>query len=133
MSTTKVLIVDDARFIRTMLRDLLQEAGTYRIAGEAENGKDAVKEYKSLRPDLVLMDIAMPEMDGIEATREIIKVDPAATVVMCSAMGQEALIVEAIHAGAKDFIVKPFSTNRILTVLAKVLEGNPAVSQPGSV
>ena len=132
MSTTKVLIVDDARFIRTMLRDLLQEAGAYRIAGEAENGKDAIKEYKALRPDLVLMDIAMPKMDGIEATREIIKADPAATVVMCSAMGQEALVVEAIDAGAKDFIVKPFSTNRILTVLAKVLERNSAVSQTGS-
>lgn len=131
MPTTKVLIVDDARFIRTMLRDLLQEAGAYRIAGEAENGMEAIKEYKSLRPDLVLMDIAMPKMDGIEATREIIKADPAATVVMCSAMGQEALVVEAIDAGAKDFIVKPFSTNRILTVLAKVLEGNSSVSQTG--
>ncbi len=92
---------------------------------------EAIKEYKSLRPDLVLMDIAMPKMDGIEATREIIKADPAATVVMCSAMGQEALVVEAIDAGAKDFIVKPFSTNRILTVLAKVLEENSAVSQTG--
>ncbi|MCZ6670547.1 MAG: response regulator [Acidobacteria bacterium] len=119
--TKNVLIVDDTRFIRTMLRDLLQSSGRYRIAAEATNGREAVDQYKSVAPDLVLMDIVMPEMDGIQATVEILREDPSATIVMCSAMGQEALVVEAIHAGAKDFILKPFTEERILTVLRKVL------------
>ena len=124
--TTNVLIVDDARFIRTMLKDLLQSSGTYRIAAEAANGREAVDLYRKVDPDLVLMDIVMPEMDGIQATLEILREDPAATIVMCSAMGQEALVVEAIQAGAKDFILKPFTEERILTVLRTVLTpGDP--------
>jgi two-component system chemotaxis response regulator CheY len=122
----KVLIVDDANFIRTMLRDLLTSSGGFRIAAEAANGREAIDQYRSVSPDLVLMDIVMPEMDGIQATQEILKEDPGATIVMCSAMGQEALVVEAIQAGAKDFILKPFSETRILTVLAKVLGRGPA-------
>ncbi len=120
----RVLIVDDAMFMRSMIKDILNNAsGRYEMVGEASNGREAVARYRELKPDLVTMDIVMPQMDGIEATREILKGDPAAVVVICSAMGQEALVVESISAGAKDFIVKPFTSERVLQVLAKVLPG----------
>ena len=102
-----VLICDDAIFMRTMVGDILQQAG-FEIVGEAETGVQAVEKYRQLRPDLVTMDIVMPDMGGIDAVREITKFDPQAKVLMCSAMGQQALVVEAIQAGAKDFVVKPF-------------------------
>ena len=125
-SRKNILIVDDARFIRTTLRTLLTGSDAFAVAAEATNGREAIDQYRAVRPDLVLMDIVMPEMDGIQATQEILREDPGATIVMCSAMGQEALIVEAIQAGARDFILKPFTEERILTVLQKILHPVPA-------
>ncbi len=119
----KVLVVDDAMFMRAMIRDILVNSGAYEVVGEAANGQEAVEQYKSLSPDLVTMDIVMPQMDGIEATREILKQSPKARVVMCSALGQEALVIESIAAGAKDFIVKPFSAEKVLKVLDSVVAG----------
>jgi two-component system chemotaxis response regulator CheY len=120
----RILIVDDALFMRKMLADILKKEG-FEICGEAENGKEAVDKYNELKPDLVTMDIVMPKMeeiDGIAAVREIIKSDPQAKVVMVSAMGQHALVVEAIQAGAKDFIVKPFQPSRVIEAVKRVLE-----------
>ena len=116
----KILVVDDAIFMRSMIRDIFAR-GPFVIAGEAENGAEAVRLYQGLRPDLTTMDIVMPQMDGITALREIIRIDPAARVVMCSALGQESLIAEAIEAGARDFIVKPFQPGRVLKVVQSVL------------
>lgn len=115
-----VLIVDDAAFMRMMIKDILSKNG-YQVVGEAENGIKAVEKYAELKPDLVIMDITMPEMDGIEAVKRIRAVDPGATIVMCSAMGQQAMVIEAIQAGAKDFIVKPFQPERVLEAVNKVL------------
>jgi two-component system chemotaxis response regulator CheY len=115
-----VLVCDDAIFMRTMITDILNQAG-YDIVGEAESGAQAVQRYRELKPDLVTMDIVMPDMGGIEAVREIIKHDPDAKVLMCSAMGQQALVVEAIQAGAKDFVVKPFQPSRVLEAVQRVL------------
>ena len=99
---SRVLVVDDAAFMRMMVKDILSKNG-YEIVGEAENGMKALEKYQELKPDLVTMDITMPEMDGISAVKEIKKVDPNAKVVMCSAMGQQAMVIEAIQAGARDF------------------------------
>ena len=115
-----VLIVDDAAFMRMMIKDILSKNG-YQVVGEAENGIKAIEKYAELKPDLVIMDITMPEMDGIEAVKRIRAVDPGATIVMCSAMGQQAMVIEAIQAGAKDFIVKPFQPERVLEAVNKVL------------
>src|SRR5690606_10138826 len=115
-----VLICDDAIFMRTVLGDILREAG-FDVVGEAETGREAVEKYRELHPDLVTMDIVMPDMGGIEAVREIIKEDPQARIVMCSAMGQQALVIEAIQAGARDFIVKPFQPARVLEAVQRVL------------
>ena len=119
MSQT-VLVCDDAIFMRTMISDILAQAG-YEIVGEAETGVQAVEQYKQLKPDLVTMDIVMPDLGGIEAVREIVKFDPAARILMCSAMGQQALVVEAIQAGARDFVVKPFQPSRVLEAVQRVL------------
>ena len=116
----KILIVDDAIFMRSMIRDIFARS-PFVIAGEAENGVEAVRLYQELRPDLTTMDIVMPQMDGITALREIMRLDPGAKVVMCSALGQEALIAESIEAGARDFIVKPFQPSRVLKVVQSVL------------
>ena len=107
-----ILICDDAAFMRMMIKDILTKNG-YNIAGEAENGAKAVEKYAELKPDLVLMDITMPEMDGIEALKKIKETDPNAAVIMCSAMGQQAMVIESIQSGAKDFIVKPFQADRV--------------------
>jgi two-component system chemotaxis response regulator CheY len=107
--------------MRSVIRDILQESGRYQIAGEASNGKEAVEKFIQLHPDLVTMDIVMPEIDGIQAVREILNADPAAKIVMCSALGQEPLVIESIAAGARDFIVKPFSAEKVLKVLDQVL------------
>jgi len=115
-----VLVCDDAIFMRTMISDILSQAG-FEIVGEAESGVQAVEKYKVLKPDLVTMDIVMPDMGGIEAVREICKGDPEARILMCSAMGQQALVVEAIQAGAKDFVVKPFQPSRVLEAVQRVL------------
>ncbi len=115
-----VLICDDAIFMRTMVSDILQGAG-FEVVGEAETGVQAVEKYKQLRPDLVTMDIVMPDMGGIDAVREITKFDPKARILMCSAMGQQALVIEAIQAGARDFVVKPFQPSRVLEAVQRVL------------
>lgn len=116
----KVLIVDDAAFMRMMLKDILSKNG-FEVVGEAENGKIAAQMYSELKPDVVTMDITMPEMDGIAAVKEIKGADPSAKVVMVSAMGQQAMVIEAIRAGAADFIVKPFQPDRVLEALGKAL------------
>jgi two-component system chemotaxis response regulator CheY len=115
-----VLVCDDAIFMRTMISDILSQAG-FDVVGEAESGVQAVEKYRQLKPDLVTMDIVMPDMGGIEAVREICKSDPDAKILMCSAMGQQALVVEAIQAGAKDFVVKPFQPSRVLEAVQRVL------------
>jgi two-component system, chemotaxis family, chemotaxis protein CheY len=115
-----VLVCDDAIFMRTMISDILSQAG-FEIVGEAESGLQAVEKFRQLKPDLVTMDIVMPDMGGIEAVREICKGDPDAKILMCSAMGQQALVVEAIQAGAKDFVVKPFQPSRVLEAVQRVL------------
>ena len=115
-----ILICDDAAFMRMMIKDILTKYG-YNVAGEAENGVKAIEKYKEVTPDLVLMDITMPEMDGIQALKEIKKVDAGAKVIMCSAMGQQAMVIESIQAGAKDFIVKPFQADRVLEAVRKVV------------
>ena len=116
-----VLIVDDALFMRMMIKDILSKDG-FEVVGEAENGVEAVKKYAELHPDLVTMDIVMPEMDGIEAVRNIITIDPRARVLMCSAMGQQPLVVEALEAGAKDFIIKPFQPAKVVEAVRKALQ-----------
>jgi two-component system chemotaxis response regulator CheY len=115
-----VLVCDDAIFMRTMITDILTQAG-YEVIGEAESGAQAVEKFRQLRPDLVTMDIVMPDMGGIEAVREICKENPEAKILMCSAMGQQALVVEAIQAGAKDFVVKPFQPSRVLEAVQRLL------------
>ncbi len=119
MSNT-VLVCDDAVFMRTLLADILTQSG-YEVIGEAETGVQAIERYKQLRPDLVTMDIVMPDMGGIDAVREITKFDAEARILMCSAMGQQALVVEAIQAGAKDFVVKPFQPSRVLEAVQRVM------------
>ena len=116
----RVMVVDDALFMRNMLKDIFTKAG-HEVVGEAANGEEAVARYAELKPDLVTMDIVMPMKSGIEALHEIRGADPNACVVMCSALGQDALVVEAVQAGAKDFIVKPFKEERVLDVVRRVL------------
>ena len=116
----RILIVDDAAFMRMMIKDILSKNG-FEVVGEAADGAQAVRKYKEYSPDLVTMDITMPEMDGITALKEIKKVDPQAKVIMCSAMGQQAMVIDAIQAGAKDFIVKPFQADRVLEAISKAL------------
>ncbi len=115
-----ILVVDDAAFMRMMIKDILSKNG-YTVAGEAENGMKAVEKYSELKPDLVLMDITMPEKDGIQALKDIKSMDGNAKVIMCSAMGQQAMVIESIQAGAKDFIVKPFQPDRVLEAVKKVV------------
>ncbi len=120
MSSNTVLVCDDAVFMRTMVSDILSQAG-FTVVGEAENGKQAVEKYQQLKPDLVTMDIIMPEMGGIEAVKKITQMDPGARILMCSAMGQQALVQEALQAGARDFVVKPFQPSRVLEAVQRVL------------
>lgn len=115
-----VLVVDDALFMRTTVKRIL-EGAEYQVVGEAENGSEAVERYSSLKPDVVLMDITMPIMDGIEAAKAIRAQDPSANIVMCTALGQQNLVVEALKAGAKDYIVKPFEPQRVLDGVSKAL------------
>lgn len=120
----RVLIVDDAIFMRKMISDILVENGM-EIVGEADTGAKAVEKYMELRPDLVTMDIIMPEMNGIDAVRKVMEFDSKARIVMCSALGQQALVQEAIAAGAKDFLIKPFNAARVVEVIAKVFNQVP--------
>jgi two-component system chemotaxis response regulator CheY len=117
---TRILIVDDAAFMRMMLSDILVEKG-HKIVGEAKDGEEAIRLYKELRPDLVTMDIVMPEVGGIESIREILKIDPEAKVLVVSAMGQQALVKEAVEAGAKGFVVKPFKPEKVIEEVEKIL------------
>lgn len=116
----RILIVDDAAFMRMMIRDILTKNG-FEVVGEAQDGAQAVEKFKELHPDLITMDITMPEMDGIAALKEIKKIEPNAKVIMCSAMGQQAMVIDAIQAGAKDFIVKPFQSDRVVEAINKTL------------
>lgn len=115
----RVLIVDDSAFMRKLLKNILFSAG-FDIAGEAENGKQALEMYAKLKPDLVTMDVVMPEMNGIEALKEIKKMDPNAKVVMCSAVGQEQMVKAAIKLGARGYIIKPFQAPKVIEELKKV-------------
>jgi two-component system chemotaxis response regulator CheY len=116
----RVLVVDDAAFMRKMVTDALSGGG-HEIVGEAGNGVEAVTRYQELRPDVMTLDITMPEKDGLAALQEIIAVDPGAKVIMCSALGQESKVLESIKLGAKDFVVKPFQADRVLSAVAKAL------------
>jgi two-component system, chemotaxis family, chemotaxis protein CheY len=116
----KILIVDDAAFMRMMTKDILTKNG-FEVVGEAADGNQAVEKYKELSPDLVTMDITMPEKDGIAALKEIKSLDGNAKIIMCSAMGQQAMVIDAIQAGAKDFIVKPFQADRVIEAIQKAL------------
>lgn len=116
---SKVMIVDDAAFMRITIKNMLKKS-PHEVVGEAENGRVAVERYKALNPDVVTMDITMPEMDGLSALKEIMSVNPAANVIMVSAMGQEAMVREAIMSGAKGFIVKPFKEDGILAAIDKL-------------
>ena len=118
--SNNILIVDDAAFMRMMIKDILTKGG-FNVVGEAENGISAIQKYRELKPDLVTMDITMPEMDGIQALKEIKANDATAQVIMCSAMGQQAMVIEAIQSGARDFIVKPFQVDRVLEAVRKAL------------
>ncbi len=118
-----VLIVDDTKFMRNILKNILKKK-ELEIIGEASNGREAVEKYKELKPDLVTMDIIMPEMDGIQAVKEILKADANAKILMCSAMGQQAMVIEAIQAGAKDFVIKPFQPTRVLEAVDRTLQEN---------
>jgi len=117
----RVLVADDASFMRQMIREIVESEGL-EVCGEASDGVEAVDEFKRLQPDVVTMDIVMPRKSGIDAVRGIMALDPSARVVMCSALGQETLVTEAIQAGAKDFIVKPFKPDAVIETLKKVLE-----------
>lgn len=116
----RILVVDDATFMRMMLKDILTKGG-HEVIGEAGDGNEGIKKYKELNPDLVTLDITMPDMDGIQCLKNIKAFDRDAKIIMCSAMGQQAMVVEAIHSGANDFIVKPFQSDRVLEAIAKCL------------
>ena len=119
---TRVLIVDDAIFMRERIKDIFASDGKFEICGEAQNGIEAIARYTDLKPDLTMMDIVMPQKTGIDATREIVRIFPDAKIIMCSALGQEALVMEAIEAGASDFITKPFKNNEeVIKVANRVL------------
>lgn len=115
-----ILVVDDAAFMRMMLKDILTKNG-YTVVGEAANGREAIDRYKELKPDLVTLDITMPDMDGLTAIKELRKLDCSANVIMCSAMGQQAMVIEAVQSGAKDFLVKPFQPERVIDAVKKVI------------
>ncbi|MED4531292.1 response regulator [Metabacillus fastidiosus] len=116
----RILIVDDAKFMRMTLSNILNK-GSYEVVGEAQNGMEAVEMYRELKPDLVTMDVTMPEKNGVEALKEIKEEFPDAKIIMCSAIGQQKMVVEAIEAGAKDFIVKPFDESRVIEAITRVL------------
>lgn len=116
-----IMIVDDLAFIKLLLKDLIEKAG-FRVVGEASDGEEAIDMYQEKKPDLMLLDITMPKMDGITALKKILALDPDAKIIMCSALGQQRLIVQAIQLGAKDFIVKPFRPERVISSIKKALD-----------
>ncbi len=115
-----VAIVNDLTFIKLVLRDLIEKAG-FRVIGEASNGEEAIQMFLDKKPDVTLLDITMPKMDGITTLKKILEIDPKANVIMCSALGQQKLIIDAIQLGAKDFIVKPFRSERVISSIKKTL------------
>ena len=118
---TRILVADDASFMRQMIREIVEAEG-YEVCGEASDGIEAVDLFKKLHPDITTMDIVMPRRSGIDAVRAVVELDPGARIVMCSALGQETLVAEAMQAGAKDFIVKPFKPDSVLSTLKRVLD-----------
>jgi two-component system chemotaxis response regulator CheY len=116
----RVLVVDDAAFMRKVVSDALA-AGGHDVIGEAGNGSDAITRFQELRPELTMLDITMPQKDGLQALAEIMKLDPGARVLMCSALGQESKVIESIKLGARDFVVKPFDPERLLEAVGKAL------------
>lgn len=116
----RVLVVDDAIFMRMKLKDILEKGG-YEVIAEASNGIEAIEKFKTEKPDIVTMDITMPEMDGVTSLKSIREIDPSAKVIMCSAMGQQSMVMDAIQAGAVDFIVKPFDNDRVIQSLSKIM------------
>ncbi len=116
----RVLVVDDAAFMRKMVTDALTKGG-HEVVGEAGNGVEALTQYRELKPDLLTLDITMPEKDGLATLKELMELDPAAKVVMCSALGQESKVLESIKLGAKDFVVKPFQADRVIEAVGKAL------------
>lgn len=116
----KILIVDDAMFMRTMIKNILKDSDEFLVIAEAENGLEAIEKYKEHSPDIVTLDITMPEMDGLEALKSIMTMDSGAQIIMCSAMGQQGMVLDAIKNGAKDFVVKPFQADRVLEALRKI-------------
>jgi len=116
----RILVVDDAAFMRKMVSDALTKGG-HEVVGEASNGQEAVESFQALRPDIMTLDITMPEKDGLTALKEIMALDPSARVVMCSALGQESKVLEAVKSGAKDFVVKPFQADRVIDAVGKAL------------
>ena len=120
-----ILVVDDAAFMRLMLKDMLERAG-HMVVSEAANGLEAVDKYRAHRPDLVIMDLNMPELGGIEALEQIVRFDAKAKIIMCSALGHKHLIVSAVRRGAKDYVLKPFQSERVLGAISRVL--NPSIS-----
>ncbi len=119
--STRILLADDLSFMRMVQKEILEEKG-YEVVGEASDGIEAIEKYKALRPDIVILDITMPNMNGLEAMHKIFDIDRSARIIMCSALGQQQLIVEAIKAGVKDFIVKPFKPERMLSAIEKALK-----------
>jgi two-component system, chemotaxis family, chemotaxis protein CheY len=117
----RILVVDDAAFMRMMIKDILVKNG-FEVVAEASDGQEALEKYREHRPDLVTMDITMPEMDGITSLKKIKEIDPQAKVIMCSAMGQQSMVIDAIQAGAKDFLVKPFQNERVIEAIKKTLD-----------
>ena len=109
---SRILIVDDTLFMRSMLKDILKESKNFDVVGEAESGKQAIDKYLELQPDMVTMDIVMPDMNGIDAMKKIFEIDPEANIVMCSVLGQESLVMESVLSGARDFIIKPFTKEK---------------------
>jgi len=121
MNDKKILLVDDAAFMRMMIKDILVKGG-FSVCGEAVDGVDAIEKYKTLQPDLVIMDITMPNMNGLDSLKAIKKDYPQAKIIMCSAMGQESYVLEAIKSGASEFIVKPFQSDRVIAAVTRVLK-----------
>ena len=119
----RVLVVDDLPMMRAAIRKALSRDG-FRIVGEAENGRDGVLTYAEKRPDVVVLDIAMPVMDGITALEKLLMVDPAATVVMCSALGEQEMVMQALRRGAREFVVKPFTTERLVSAVSRVVRSH---------
>ncbi len=121
METLKFVVVDDAVFMRTLLKKLLEETEGYTVVGEGSNGVQAIEQAKKLKPDIMTLDITMPDMDGLQAVPEILKVSPDTRIIMVSAMGQQSMVIEAIKAGARDFVVKPFDKSRVMQAIRNVM------------